>query len=466
IRQSSHARAWKERIIIEAQCKEMEKTGVIEPSNSPWGAAVVLVRKKDGTWRFCVDYRRLNAVTISDVYPLPRIEETLARLEGAAFFSIMDLESRYWQVPIKESDSPKTAFVTADGLYQFKVMAMGLCSAPGTFQRMMDVVLSGLRWTTCLVDLDDIVVYSRSLDEHVQGLRGVLGRLRGANLKIKVEKCTFAQPQLRALGHIVIKMGASKVKHIRAFLGMCSYYRRFIDGFVKIARPLHDLVGKKHIYLGSAGHGKLRGSKERANGSCAVGKGETGERPVVFASRLLSQTERNYSITEKECLALVWAVKFHSYIWGTKVTVVTDHHALCWLTTKKDWAGRLARWALYIQNYQPEIGYRSGRLHEDADALSRYPMDGIEDNDDEEDLLPVYTTAWEEERRWTREMQGAVPGWVEVRRQLERITAMAYKNFVLINGLLHRRTLGKQGMRLRLCVPPDQRLEILDAYHR
>lgn len=146
-------------------------------------------------------------------------------------------------------------------------------------------------------------------------------------------------------------------------------------------------------------------------GAALVQKGETGERPVAFASRLLSRTERNYSITEKECLALVWAVKkFHSYIWGTKVKVVTDHHALCWLTTKKDLAGILARWALSIQNYQPEIVYKSGRLHEDADALSRYPMDGIEDNDDEEDLLPVYTTAWEEERRWTRKMQGAVPG--------------------------------------------------------
>ncbi|KZR99904.1 Uncharacterized protein APZ42_004039, partial [Daphnia magna] len=215
------------RIIIEAQCKEMEKTGVIEPSNCPCGAAVVLVRKKDGTWRFCVDYRRLNAVTIRDVYPLPRIEETLARLEGAEFFSIMDLQSGYWQVPIKESDRPKTAFVTADGLYQFKVMAMRLCSAPGTFQRMMDLVLSGLRWTTCLVYLDDIVAYSRSLDEHVQGLRGVLGRLRGANLKVKVEKLQAVRdfPYPPVDGSI-----ASKVKNIRAFLGMCSYYRRFIDG--------------------------------------------------------------------------------------------------------------------------------------------------------------------------------------------------------------------------------------------
>jgi hypothetical protein len=156
-----------------------------------------------------VDYIRLNEVTVGDVYPLPRIEETLARLEGAAFFSIMDLQSGYWQVPIKESDRAKTAFATADGLYHFKVMPMGLCSAPATFQRMMDVVLSGLKWTTCLVYLDDIIVYSRSFDEHVKGLRLVLDRLRVANLKVKLEKCEFAQPQLKALGHIIDKQGIS-----------------------------------------------------------------------------------------------------------------------------------------------------------------------------------------------------------------------------------------------------------------
>jgi hypothetical protein len=342
-------------------------------------------------------------VTISDVYPLPRIEETLARLDGAAFFSIMDLHSGYWQVPIKESDRPKTAFVTADGLYQFKVM-------------------------------DHIDVYSRTFEEHVQGLRLVLDRLRGANLMVKLDKCEFAQPKLKTLDHIIDRHGVSpdpekveavknfprlarqesnakKLKALRAFLGLLSYYRRFIDGFAMMAKPLHDLVGKKGPFIWTEEAEKSFNTLHEALvkvtrlaypevewpfeihsdacdygiGAALVQRDETGERPIAFASRLLTKAERNYSITEKECLALVWAVKkFHCYIWGAEVKLVTDHHALCWLTTKKDLAGRLARWALSVQTNQPVIIYKSGRLHENADALSRYPI-AEKGTDDEED---------------------------------------------------------------------------------
>ncbi len=158
VHQPPYKSAWKERAIIQEQLDEMLQKGVIERSSSPWASSVVLVKKKNGSWRFCVDYRRLNVISVKDVYPLPRIEETLPRMGNACIFSTIDPESEYWQVLLHEADKEKTAFVTPDGLYQFLVMPFGLASAPGTFQRMMDLVLAGLRWTICLVYLDDIII--------------------------------------------------------------------------------------------------------------------------------------------------------------------------------------------------------------------------------------------------------------------------------------------------------------------
>ena len=182
---------------------KMLKKGVVESSNSPWASPVVLVKKKDGSWRFCVDYRRLNAVSVKDVYPLPRIEETLSRMGNASVFSTIDLESGYWQVPLSEEDKAKTAFVTPDGLYQFLVMPFGLASAPGTFQRMMDLVLTGLRWTICLVYLDDIIIYAAEADEHLVRVRQVLAALRKAGLKIKLVECQFRASEVKALGNVI-----------------------------------------------------------------------------------------------------------------------------------------------------------------------------------------------------------------------------------------------------------------------
>ena len=420
LRQQPYASAWKERELINEQVEKMLDRGIIEKSTSPWVSPVVLVKKKDGSWRFCVDYRRLNAITTKDVYPLPRIEEALARLEGSAYFSIMDLESGYWQVPIRTEDKMKTAFITADGLYQFKVMPFGLCSAPATFQRMMDAVLAGYRWHHCLVYLDDIIVFSATLDEHVERLHNILECIRTAGLKVKLTKCDFAKAELHALGHVVSGKGVSpdpqKIRAVvdfprpdhaatvterlsvaRSFVGLCSYYRRFVENFAGIARPLHDYINSKAkvVWTGreTLSFEALKESLVKATtlafpdhelpfeihpdaceygiGAALVQRNEETERPIAFASRLLSQAEKNDSITEKECLAMVWAFeKFHSYVWGAEVKVVTDHHALCWLTSKRNLAGRLARWSLVIQNYAPRIVYKSGRLHADADAVS------------------------------------------------------------------------------------------------
>ena len=218
----------------------MEREGVIEPSNSPWASPIVLVKKKDGSTRFYVDYRKLNSVTRKDSYPLPRIDDTLEALSGATWFSTLDLKSGYWQVEVHPSDRDKTAFSTGKGLWQFRVMPFGLCNAPATFERLMEKVLAGLPLTVCLIYLDDILVPGRTFDDQIRSLWLVLLRLREAKLKLSPKKCTLFQREVKFLGHIVSKAGVStdpeklqavrawprpsNVSEVRRFLGLCSYY--------------------------------------------------------------------------------------------------------------------------------------------------------------------------------------------------------------------------------------------------
>jgi hypothetical protein len=226
---------------------------------------VVLVRKKDGEWRFCVDYRRLNAITTKDVYPLPRIDDALSRMEGSRYFTILEMQAGYWQVEVDEQDRVKTAFITADGLFEFKVMPFGLTNAPATFQRMMDVVLAVLKWKICLVYLDDIVVFAPTVTQHLERLESVLQRIGRAGLKLKLSKCSFLEQSLRVLGFIVSREGLSpdpekisavrdfptprNVKELQSFLGRCSYYRKFVPDFAVLARSLSNLTKKNQRFL-------------------------------------------------------------------------------------------------------------------------------------------------------------------------------------------------------------------------
>ena len=379
----------------------MLKQGVIRPSSSPWASPIVLVKKKNGEFRFCVDYRRLNAITRKDVYPLPRIEDILDTLSGTKYFTSLDLAAGYWQIALEENSRSKTAFATHCGLHEFVRMPFGLCNGPATFQRLMEVVLAGLVWKNCYVYLDDILICSRTFTEHLQHLREVFERLREANLHLKPEKCLFVRETVPYLGHVVTKQGISpdpaKTRtvreypppsdrtQLRQFLGLASYYRRFVPGFAKIASPLHSLLKKETTFHWSDncqeafevlkerlittpvlaypefgdGHSFVLETDASTQGLGAVlaqKKSDGRVHPIAYASRSLQPHEKNYAITELETLGLVWAVKhFRPYLLGHPCTVYTDHAACTSLLQSRNLSPKLARWAMIIQELDLDI---------------------------------------------------------------------------------------------------------------
>ncbi|UYV69952.1 hypothetical protein LAZ67_7001313 [Cordylochernes scorpioides] len=387
IKQRPYRVSKREREIMQKEVDTMLEIKVIQPSESPWSAPVVLVKKKDGTWRFCADFRRLNHITKKDVYPLPRVDDVLDHLSSARYYSTMDLKTGYWQVEVDERDREKTAFVTPDGLYEFMVMPFGLCNAPATFERMMDNVLMDLKWNICLCYLDDIVVYSDTFEEHLERLSKVLSCLQQAGLTINPDKCLFGSTRIKILGHVVDKDGiqpdSEKVEAIKKFpvpksvcdiqsyLGLCSYYRRFIKNFSKIAAPLEILLKKDQKFIWTQEQKDSFESLKKALMQKPIQ--ENQENLIAYASRTLSKAEKNYSTTERECLAVIWAIgKFRPYLYGRPFEVVSDHHSLCWLAGLKDPSGRLARWALKLQDFDATITYKSGKIG--MDLLGRFPL--------------------------------------------------------------------------------------------
>ncbi len=258
IKQKARRLSVKEKEIEKEHIEEMLKKGIIRKSKSPWSSPVVFVPKKGGEIRFCIDFRRLNKVTRKDNHPLPRIDEMLDKFEGSQWFSSIDLASAYWQVEMDERDIEKTAFITSEGLYECLVMPFGLCNAPATFQRLMHEVLGNLIYTKAPVYLDDIIIHSKTFEQHLEDIQKVFDRLRDARLMSKESKCEFCAAEIKFLGHIVGRDGrkvepdkVEKVKNyprpenisqLRGFLGLASYYRKFIKDFSKKAKPLTKLL--------------------------------------------------------------------------------------------------------------------------------------------------------------------------------------------------------------------------------
>ncbi|XP_049332461.1 retrovirus-related Pol polyprotein from transposon opus [Astyanax mexicanus] len=414
---------------VKAHIHQLLENQVIQESCSPYASPIVLVKKKDGTLRMCVDYRQLNAKTRKDAFPLPRIEETLDALSGAQWFSTMDLASGYNQIPVTESDRPKTAFCTPFGLFHFTRMPFGLCNAPSTFQRLMERMFGDQNCQSLLLYLDDIIVFSSDLDQHLSRLELVLNRLGQAGLKAKLEKCCFFRRQVRYLGHLVSDKGVSTdpekvsavsnwprptiVSELRSFLGFASYYRRFIEGFAKLAAPLHQLVAEAGGTKARKGRGppllelwseqcetSFQALKHRlvdaptlafANfalpfilevdashqglGAVLSQEQDGRVRPVAYASRSLNPNEKLYSSMKLEFLGLKWAMteKFREYLWGQECIVWTDNNPLSHLSTAKLGATE-QRWVSQLSAFHYTVRYRSGRTNKNADSLSRQRM--------------------------------------------------------------------------------------------
>ncbi|GBL98739.1 Transposon Ty3-I Gag-Pol polyprotein [Araneus ventricosus] len=499
VKQKPYRVSFEERRVIQEEVDKMLKLDIIEHSKSPWSSPVVLVKKKNGTWRFCVDYRRLNKITKKDVYPLPRTDDALDSLSGASLFSTMDLKSGYWQIEVDERDREKTAFITPDGLYQFRVIPFGLCNASATFERLMNSLLKGMKWKHCLCYLDDVIVYAAIFEEHLRRLSMVLQCIRSAGLTLNHEKCFFSQSRLKILGHLVDKDGIhpdpgkveaiqdfptpKSISQVRSFLGICSYYRRFVHKFADIDRPLHELLKQDVKFEWKDDHqlafARLKSllTKDPVLGifipgdkplihTDASGYGIGAvlvqiqcrlEKPIAYASRSLTLSEKNYSTTEKECLAVIWAIsKFRPYIFGRPFTVITDNHSLCWLANLKDPSGRLARWALCLQEYYVDVVFNSGRRQQDADCLSRNPLPEIEEETSED--IPFLNTITN-----FKEEQSKDPKVADIQEEMGRKRdSTKFKEF---NGILYRKNYDPLGKQWLLFIPKHLREGILKSLH-
>lgn len=424
---------------VRKHLQDLLAAGIIRESESPFASPIVVVRKKDNSVRLCIDFRKLNSQTIKDAYALPNLEEVFSVLTGSKWFSVLDLKSGYYQIEMEEADKHKTAFVCPQGFWEFNRMPQGITNAPSTFQRLMERCMGDLNRKEVLVFIDDLIIFSESLEEHEHRLVQVLTRLKEYGLKLSPEKCKFFQTSVRYLGHIVsqhgvetdpVKIEAIKtwprpqtLKELKSFLGFAGYYRRFVQDFSKIVKPLNNLTagyppirkGRKckdpnrHYYdpkekLGGRWDASCQQAFETIveklttapvlgyadprlpyvlhTDASTIGLGaalyqeqEGHLRVIAYASRALTKSESRYPAHKLEFLALKWAVtsKFSDYLYGAEFTVVTDSNPLTYILTSAKLDSTSYRWLSGLSTYNFKIHYRAGAQNQDADGLSRRP---------------------------------------------------------------------------------------------
>ncbi|KAL6417016.1 hypothetical protein ACFW04_014726 [Cataglyphis niger] len=464
--------------VIDQEVEDMEVAGVIEPSTSAWSSPVILVKKKDGKYRFCIDFRKVNDATEKDAYPLSQVTATLEKLRGAKYLSTLDFKQGYWQVPLESKSRPITAFtIPGRGLYQFKVMPFGLHSAPATFQRLLDKIISPALEPNVFVYLDDIIVISKTFDDHLRLLTEVFRRLRDARLRLNPDKCKFCVDRLKipraCISAVENWPEPRTVKQVRQFLGMASWYRRFIANFWTIAAPLTNLTRKNAKWKWgieeTTAFRELKKTLVSAPvlacpdfarrfilqtdastsglGAVLTQNFEEGERVIAYASRTLNSAEKNYSATELECLAVVWGIRrMKGYLEGYPFTVITDHQALKWLQRLEAPTGRLARWLFELQQYDLEVKYRKGTLNRVADALSRQP---------EVCVAKPRRSGWYQ--RVLEETERDPPNRPDFRIQNGKL----YKH--ILHSLNFKETSAEE--QWKECVPKKQRTKILNQHH-